>query len=112
MRVVAILTLNVLGDTTQGEILHRIVQAGIVLNEMSIWLYEFRVNIGGRHIGVVAHEAVILFKDVVQKPRMPGRRVRSVAVFAPILGHRLKIGMRPWVCPSAVPLGWRYGVRT
>jgi hypothetical protein len=105
MRVVAILTLNVLGNTSRGEILRSIVQASVVLNEMSIRLGEFRFNIGGGHIGVVAHKAVVLFKDVVQEQLVTGRPVRSVAVFTPVLGHCLKIGMRPWVCPLAAPLG-------
>ena len=83
-----------------------------VLHKVSKLLGEFRLDIGGCHITVMAHEAGILLKYLVEKPFGFGRRMGSVAVCTSIFSNGPKIGVRPGVCPQAVPLGIGYRVRT
>ena len=86
--------------------------AGEVLQIVSKLFGKFRLNIGRCHITVVAHDAGILLKYMVEKPLGANCRMGSVAVCTSIFSNGPKIGVRPGVCPQAVPLGIGYRVRT
>ena len=109
--VMTILALNVAGYASHRKTLGGIVQTHKILYGVPEPFRNFGFDIQKRHIAVVAHQAIVLFKYMLQKPLGPGCRVGAVAIFAAVFRYGLKVRVRPGICTKAIPAGIGLGMR-
>jgi len=101
MRIVAIGTLDMPRIDNSG--LDRIVDTGVIGDAVAERFGEFRLDIRGGDVSVVACEAVVFLDAVIQQARPTGCQVRLMTIAAGVVTDRRQRAVRPGIGRSAVP---------